>query len=195
MAKQRTEDQTFEDLLALDQEPFLKIKREFEYRLNKLYTHPLLGEMLDNGEIDYAVLDAVEEFGKLKDKHLAIHSDYARQEFMKYNIIKALLDQNILFKSKYYDELTLEHPMYYKVMHQYAKDKLDSMNPYEHFRYQLFKKVKGLKMGSVSSGVPYVAAIHVRNDLYPKKSYAWGDVGELYYKLPKMEEATEESFV
>ena len=46
--------------MALKHEAFDKVKSEYEYRLNKLYTHPLLGDMLDNGEIDYAILDVLE---------------------------------------------------------------------------------------------------------------------------------------
>ena len=34
---------------------------EFTNRLNKLYTHPLLGDLLDSGEIDFAVLDILEQ--------------------------------------------------------------------------------------------------------------------------------------
>ena len=44
---------------------FRKIKKEFENRLNKLYTHPLLGDLLDNGEIDYAVLSILEELYRI----------------------------------------------------------------------------------------------------------------------------------
>jgi hypothetical protein len=36
---------------------FEKAKREFEYRLNKLYVNPLIGNLLDSGEIDFAILD------------------------------------------------------------------------------------------------------------------------------------------
>jgi hypothetical protein len=54
------------------------VRREFEHRLNKLYTHPLLGEMLDNGEIDYAILDVLEGFVKLGNAVLVIDNDYGR---------------------------------------------------------------------------------------------------------------------
>ncbi len=46
--------------------------------MNKLYTHPLLGDYLDTGDIDYVILDALEGFAKIKGKSLAIHNDYAR---------------------------------------------------------------------------------------------------------------------
>ena len=44
---------------------FRKIKKEFENRLNKLYTHPLLGDLLDSGEIDHAVLAILEELNRI----------------------------------------------------------------------------------------------------------------------------------
>lgn len=47
--------------MKLDDPYFRLVKKEFEHRLNKLYTHPLLGEYLDNGEIDFAILDFYEQ--------------------------------------------------------------------------------------------------------------------------------------
>jgi hypothetical protein len=79
LAKARREDQTFEELLALENhEPIKKVYREFEYRLNRLFTHPLLGDMLDSGEIDFCVFDALEQFSKMKlTGRLVIWTEYA----------------------------------------------------------------------------------------------------------------------
>lgn len=96
---------------------------EFHYRLNKLYTHPLLGDLLDSGDIDYAILDALEGFMKIKNYMLTIDSEYAIQEFMKCNIIRAMLDLNILFKSKYYNHMNVEHYMYHDIIAKYVKEK------------------------------------------------------------------------
>ena len=120
LVKARTENQSFEDVLALNHEAFDKVRNEFEYRLNKLYSHPLLGEMLDNGEIDYVILDVFEGLLKNKKKTLYIGNDYGMQEFMKYPIIRAMLDYNIVFKSKYYSEMNVEHQLYYEVMEKYV---------------------------------------------------------------------------
>jgi hypothetical protein len=51
---------------------------EFEYRLNKLYSHPLLGDLLDSGDIDYAILDALEGFTKTRGRILSITTEYSR---------------------------------------------------------------------------------------------------------------------
>ena len=72
---------------------------------------------------------------------------------MKFNMIKALLDSNILFKSKYYDELNVEHQLYHEVIEKFIIEKKSQMNKYENIRYKLYKKVKGLKFGSKYSGV------------------------------------------
>lgn len=76
--KNRTEQETFEDILSLKHPSFDRVRGEFEYRLNKLYSHPLLGDLLDSGEIDYAILDALEGFTKLKGRILTINNEYAR---------------------------------------------------------------------------------------------------------------------
>lgn len=61
LAKNRKETENFDELLKLEDPYFMEIKREFEHRLNKLYTHPLLGDLLDSGEIDHAVLNMLEQ--------------------------------------------------------------------------------------------------------------------------------------
>ena len=57
LAKNKSQDEDFEQLLELNDPYFRQIKNEFSHRLNKLYTHPLLGDLLDSGEIDFAVLN------------------------------------------------------------------------------------------------------------------------------------------
>ena len=61
MAKARKADENFEQLLELDDPYFKQINSEFKNRLNRLYTHHLLGDLLDSGEIDYAVLNILEQ--------------------------------------------------------------------------------------------------------------------------------------
>ena len=43
---------------------------------------------------------------------------------MNLNVIRAMLDMNILFKSKYYDELSLEHGIYYSILQKNVANKL-----------------------------------------------------------------------
>jgi len=41
------------------------VKNEFVHRLNKLYSHPLMGHLLDSGEIDFIILGALEQLLKV----------------------------------------------------------------------------------------------------------------------------------
>ena len=134
------------------------MRGEFKNRINKLFTNPLLGDLLDNGEIDYALLDVFEEFVRHQDVYIAIQSKYAKQEFMRYPVIKALLDSNILYKSKYYDQLYVEHQLYNEVLKEWVTERKDAMNGFENASYKLYRKVKGLKFGSLYSGVPNMKA-------------------------------------
>lgn len=113
---------------------------------------------------------------------------------MKYNIIRAMLDTNILFKSKYYDELDVEHYLYHDVIERYVSEKKAQMNGYERMRYKIYRKVKGLKFGPSRTGVPYAKDFYAKKDAYPKKSYHWGEIGELYFNLPRVETSFNESF-
>ena len=60
MAVNKSQDEDFESLLELKDPYFKQIKNEFSHRLNKLYSHPLLGDLLDSGEIDFAILNILE---------------------------------------------------------------------------------------------------------------------------------------
>ena len=97
--------------MNLDDTPFLKLKRMFEHRLNKLFVHPLLGDLLDSGDIDFAVMQILEEFVKVHNKKhvLSGESLYAKNELVQSPIFKAMFDLNIIWKSKYYEYFQIEH--------------------------------------------------------------------------------------
>lgn len=98
----------------------------------------MLGDLLDNGEIDYAILDVLDIIYKKRKKDLWLFGFYAKQEFLRYPIIKALLDLNILYKSKYYDYIMVEHRMYFEIIKEYIDEKKIAMNQYERIRYKIF---------------------------------------------------------
>ena len=106
-----------------------------------------------------------------------------------------MLDYNIIFKSKYYSELYVEHKLYFEVLERFVKEKKSQMNGYETLRYKAFRKVKGLKFGSSYSGVPTSKLVYEKNNIHPKKSYIWGEIGEIYYDLPPPADIYKESFI
>jgi hypothetical protein len=69
---------------------------------------------------------------------LNIGNHYAIHEFMKYPIIKALLDHNIIYKSKYYNHMYIEHFLYKAVLRDYVKEKKSALSRYEAMRYRWF---------------------------------------------------------
>ncbi len=130
------------------------MKREFEHRLNHVYLHPSIGDLLDSGEIDYCLLNVFEELVKSSGNALSANSYYARNELLVSPLFEALFDCNIIWKSKYYDYFAIEHKMYAPVIHEWCLRKRASMNSYDRLMYMLFKKNKGIKLGSEYSGVP-----------------------------------------
>lgn len=122
LVKARKGDQSFIELLELTDPAFNKIKLEYEHRLNKLYTHPLLGDLLDSGEIDFALLSALSELSRIftnsphavlnpnsNDEAVALVTDASTPLG---RIFQAMLDLNILYKSKHFDLLYVEHSFY-----------------------------------------------------------------------------------
>ena len=78
--------------------------------------HPLLGDLLDSGEIDYAVMQIFEELIKYSEDGLVATSLYARNELFLSPLFQALFDCNIIWKSKYYDYVNIEHRLFAKTM-------------------------------------------------------------------------------
>ena len=111
LTKRRSEDKTLTDILKLNDTPLLKLKRQFEHRLNKLFVHPLLGDLLDSGDIDFAVMQILEEFVKVHGRKHVLSGEhlYAKNELMQSPIFKAMFDLNIIWKSKYYEYFQIEH--------------------------------------------------------------------------------------
>lgn len=122
LLKNRKPDQNFDQLLKLDDPAFKKIKLEYENRLNKLYSHPLLGDLLDSGEIDFALLSMLEEISRIFNKYpggllnpnSTEHSrDMVTDESKPLGrMFQAMLDLNLLYKSKHMDILYVEHSFY-----------------------------------------------------------------------------------
>lgn len=58
------------------------------------------------------------------------------------------------------------------------------MNTYERMLYWLFKKSKGIKLGSKYVGTPKTASVDVSPMNAAKASSKW-EIAALYYQLPK----------
>jgi hypothetical protein len=130
------------------------VKREFHNRLNRLFVHPSLGDALDSGEIDFMVMQILEELVRTSNGRLQATTSYARNELIVSPLFEALFDCNIIWKSKYYDTFHLEHALYADAAYEWLQERKAQMNSYERILYWLFKKSKGVKLGSRYSGVP-----------------------------------------
>ena len=77
----------------------------------------MLGDLLDTQEIDFTLMHVLEELVRLQRQNLhnSAHSIYARNELMRKPIMRALLDSNIIWKSKYYEFFHIEHMLYVQV--------------------------------------------------------------------------------
>ena len=184
VVKAKDEDTTFNELLQLKDPVFMTIKRQFEHRLNKIYLHPSLGELLDSGEIDFALLQIFEELVAHSEKAFTCNSFYAMNELIVSPIFEALFDCNIIWKSKYFDYFTIEHRMYAIVMHDWCYRKRATMNSYDKMMFYLFKKSKGIKLGTRYSGMATVKDWEVSSGKSSKAAADW-ELAELYFDVPK----------
>jgi len=91
--------------------------------------------------------------------------------------------------------VAVEHLLYVEVIQKFVEEKKAGMNAHERLRYKLFRKVKGIPIGSKYSGVPLMKTFVERRGIYPKKSYNWGDMGMLHYKLDSLEDGQKQVFI
>ena len=116
--------------------------------MNHLYLHPKIGDLLDSGEIDFVLLKIFEELANSSGNALSANSYYARNELIISPLFEALFDCNILWKSKYYDYFCIENKLYAQVIIDWCKNKKAAMNAYDKLMYKLYKKSKGIKLGT-----------------------------------------------
>lgn len=86
-----------------------------------MFLHPALGDLLDNGEIDFTLLNVFEELVKSSETGLSANSYFARNELIVSPLFEALFDCNIIWKSKYFEYFVLEHRLYATVMHEWCQ--------------------------------------------------------------------------
>lgn len=64
-----------------------------------------------------------------------------------------MLDLNILYKSKYFDIMHLEHSLYNNlVLKDYIKNIRSTMSKKDKFGYWLYKRSKGVQFGTHKAG-------------------------------------------
>lgn len=167
---------------------FRKIGKEYEYRLNKLYTHPLLGHLLDSGEIDFAILDVLEQLHRvcIRGRVLNPNQSEVSREIVQSHMFQALLDLNIIHKSKYYDMLHIEHGFYLKhVLGSFIERKKQEMVFRDKLKYWLFRKAgKGFSLGTKWGGMPALPfLIEMRGQWHWSKHADNNEFADLYFKV------------
>ena len=83
--------------------------------------HPSLGDALDSGEIDFMIMQILEELVRTSGSTLQASTFYARNELIISPLFEALFDCNIIWKSKYYEYFHLEHSLYALVAHEWLQ--------------------------------------------------------------------------
>ena len=178
----------------------MKVKREFECRLNSLYTHPRLGHLLDSGEIDFVILNILEELHKCfgtKRTYLYSGGGPTVSALLRGDIWQALLDARIVYKSKYYDILHMEHYLYgHDVLGPYIENIRSSMSTRESFEYKLFKKAKGVSVGGWAAnlrlGRPGTIRLGATGWRWQRHSMTW-EFSDLYFSQQSYEEEVQKN--
>ena len=112
--------------------------------------------MVDSGELDLHLLNLFEELVATSQNLIYVNSYYAINEVMVSPLFEACFDCNIIWKSKYYGYFTLDNPLSAFVINQWVEERRATMNPYDRLLFWLFKKSKGIKLGSGAQGLPKI---------------------------------------
>jgi hypothetical protein len=99
-------------------------------------------------------------------------------------LFQAMSDCNITYKSKYYELYHVEHRLYIKVLQDWVSTRKASMTALDKARYFLYKRQKGVKLGTKASMVPISQSLEKLRVQAPKYSASW-ELAALYYEIPK----------
>ena len=100
-------------------------------------------------------------------------------------MFQALFDLNIIYKSKYFDVLHVEHSFYLPVIKEYIDEIKSSMTTRDKVGYQLFVRAKGITLGTKRSGFPTHRLYQHTNRgrwIWLKEDYGF-EFAELYYEI------------
>lgn len=119
-------------------------------------------------------MQILEDFAKMQKKGAAFSTEtlYAQNELVQSPLFKAMLDLNIIWKSKYYDFMHVEHFLYVGVIEDWLERRLQGMNRYERLLFWLYKKNhKAVKVSKTSQGVGPAKATSTHKSKSAKGSY------------------------
>ena len=180
----KTDQRPFKELLKLDHPAFQQVKREFEHRLQSLYSHPRLGHFIDSGEIDFVLLCCLEQLAKDHNVSYMCSTAYAREEWVPSDLFQALCDCNIVWKSKYFDNFHIEHRVYFDVVRAWCQQRRAQMSIMEKARFQWFRWFsKEARFFGLRYGTPEVTHDNLHPHKATKVDYGW-ELRRIYYDPP-----------
>ena len=85
----------------------------FGYKINRLYLNPHMSRYLDNGLIDYEIIEFIKQLFCLQEKNyipsIKIRTEEYDYEFLRRDTTRAFFEENITFFHKYNKLVTLQH--------------------------------------------------------------------------------------
>lgn len=145
--------------------------------------HPKLGHLLDNNEIDFAIMQVFEQL--LISRAYSAKGRYARYEVLTSPLFEALFDCNIIWKSKYYAFFVVEHHLYISCIKEWLAMRYSQMNRYERLLFYLYKKQNGLSLDWKGIGEHKIK--YENPEKASKFSPQW-ELAHLYYEIKEQDE-------
>lgn len=150
--------------------------------------HPKLGHMLDDGTIDFALMQVLEQLIKYPTTIFSGNTRYVRNTLLVSPIFQALFDLNIIFKSKYWETWHVHHRLYVDVINEHLQERRKKMSYYEKLQYRWFRRGP-IRFGWYIYGVHGIRKSDFNTKASAKNSVLW-EVAEVYYDVPKHADTT-----
>jgi len=170
----------FEDCLNFKTKEFEKERVKFQAKLNKFFTHSKLSAYLDDGSVDYRVLDFFELLIKNKYDGLLYIGNPIGQVLLENSVIQALMDVNILYLRKYFSYLHLAKRSYVYYVEDYIKEQKANMTLKQKLEYRAYRLKYGLELGDLKTsklqyyeGLLEDSKLHLEHEItvyHPKKT-------------------------
>lgn len=115
----------------------------FSYKINKMFLNPHLAAKLDDGTIDYDIMDALNQWYKFSLKYddacLFLRKKPIYFEYFRQPITLAMLDENIVLFNKYTNKVSLEQNIYRTYLYPKMASMKHKKNQWQRLYYMYYR--------------------------------------------------------
>mmetsp|Transcript_17043 Transcript_17043/g.19127 ORF Transcript_17043/g.19127 Transcript_17043/m.19127 type:complete len:640 (-) Transcript_17043:149-2068(-) len=131
---------SFNETLSLDTIEFEPDYRKFVNKVDSVYCRPEVAELVDNNQIDFALLALLQEFSTYLVHGEIFVSEEIKVEMMENRLMQALCNAGVLYISLVRSYIRFSEKTYFTFVERYLNERFSEMTTGERMRYIFTRK-------------------------------------------------------